>query len=141
MKKHKQKLKHRRRKLLQSFGVDEYGFADLPRKISGTTLRRLEVGESSGCSICFPHGYENYNSTLSKNYNDCNWKRYRPTQWKKHYEESVYPRKKKVTYKSGYSYTTETNTRSRDIQFNGWTKIWKRGKTKWYQKRPSSVIG
>lgn len=134
MKKHKHKFKNRKRYLLRAFGVNDYGFADFPIKISGSKLRRLELSESSGCSICFPHGHENYNSTSMKNFSDPNWKRFRPTQWKEQDEQSVYPKYEQITYQSGYTYKTEINSDSRCIEKNGWSKIWKRGKAKWYQK-------
>ena len=67
-------------RLRKAYGVNEAGLADLPLKISGTQISRVIIGEESGCSYCFPHGYETINSHLA-NFQRC-WKRYRSQQWK-----------------------------------------------------------
>jgi hypothetical protein len=117
--------KYKRRKVLKrKFGVNEYGFADLPTKISGVTISRFE--NDMGCEFCFPHGYENYNSTESKNYRDTNWKRYRPTQWKEPDEISAYG----IRYlENGWKF--QKNWEARSVRHNGYKNIWKRRKGKW----------
>lgn len=67
-------------RLIKAFGRNEAGLADLPAKRSGIMISRVLIGEDSGCSRCFPHGYEVVNSTL--NNRQRNWKRYRKTRWK-----------------------------------------------------------
>jgi len=73
-------VKKNRKRLVKSFGVNEYGLVDLPIKISGTTISRLLIGEWMGCEYCFPHGIEVINSRWNKQQR--NWKGYRKTQWK-----------------------------------------------------------
>ena len=68
------------KRLKKIFGVNEAEVADLPGKISGTTVSRILVGEESGCSRCFPHGFETANSHI--NNRQRNWKNHRKTQWK-----------------------------------------------------------
>lgn len=67
-------------RLIKAFGVNEAGLADLPKKISGTRISRILIGEESGCSHCFPHGYETINSRISKQQRS--WKKQRKTQWR-----------------------------------------------------------
>jgi hypothetical protein len=67
-------------RLTNMFGVNEAGFADLPVKISGTTISRILIGEESGCSYCFPHGIETVNSHFDNRQRS--WKKHRKTQWK-----------------------------------------------------------
>ncbi len=62
------------------FGVNEWGMADYPAKISGIQLSRFLYGNAMGCSLCFPHGYETINSTIVNQQR--NWKKFRETQWK-----------------------------------------------------------
>lgn len=62
----------------RAFGVDEYGFIDIPKKISGIKISRIIHGEESGCSYCFPHGYETINCTIPER----SWKSHRKKQWK-----------------------------------------------------------
>jgi len=69
------------RRFKRAFGLDEYGFVDFPKKISGTQLSRINIGEEMGCSWCFPHGYETVNYTVPER----NWKSQRKTQWKQEY--------------------------------------------------------
>ncbi len=83
MNKHKKHKPTKQRKLFKdAFGVNEYGLEELPMKISGTTISRLLIGQSMGCSYCFPHGIETYNSHYRKHQQNDNWKRYRKHQWK-----------------------------------------------------------
>ena len=65
---------------LRAFGRNEFGFADLPKKLSNITLSRLEYGFNRGCPWCFPHGYETNNATVDKNKR--NWKNWRKQQYK-----------------------------------------------------------
>ena len=67
-------------RLIKAYGGNEYHFADLPQKVSGITISRIVLGEESGCSFCFPHGYETINNRYSKRQK--NWKIQRKTQWK-----------------------------------------------------------
>ena len=67
-------------RLKKAFGKNEDGLADLPKKISGTKISRIVIGEDSGCSWCFPHGLETINSNIL-NRQRC-WKRQRKMPWK-----------------------------------------------------------
>lgn len=66
--------------LRQTFGINEYGLIDFPKKISNVKISRVLYGDEMGCSWCFPHGYETINSKEVKYQR--NWKKYRRTQWK-----------------------------------------------------------
>ncbi|WP_347217811.1 phosphate ABC transporter substrate-binding protein [Chryseobacterium sp.] len=66
--------------LRQTFGVNEYGCIDFPKKISGVKVFRILYGNELGCSYCFPHGLEVVNAKYTK-FQRC-WKKYRNTQWK-----------------------------------------------------------
>lgn len=66
--------------LKQSFGINEYGLIDFPKKISNVQVSRILYGDDMGCSWCFPHGYETINSKEIKFQR--NWKKCRKTQWK-----------------------------------------------------------
>ncbi|MFZ6777333.1 hypothetical protein ACO0LD_10955 [Undibacterium sp. Ji83W] len=66
--------------LIKAFGKNEVGLADIPKKISGITISRIIIGEKSGCSRCFPHGYETINSHIGNRQR--NWKKQRKTKWK-----------------------------------------------------------
>ncbi|MCX7552257.1 hypothetical protein OS175_00070 [Marinicella sp. S1101] len=66
--------------LIKAYGKNDAGWADLPHKVSGVFVRRITLGEESGCSFCFPHGYETYNWRFYKNQR-C-WKKQRLKQWK-----------------------------------------------------------
>lgn len=70
------------KRMRAAFGKNEIGQADLPVKISNVQIARLIIGDKSGCSRCFPHGFEVSNSTISNNQR--NWKRYRMTRWREH---------------------------------------------------------
>lgn len=67
-------------RLIKAFGKNDAGLTDIPSKISGVTVSRIAIGEESGCSWCFPHGYETINSRDTK-YQRC-WKKQRKNQWK-----------------------------------------------------------
>ena len=67
-------------RLIKAFGKNEIGLADIPRKVSGVTISRIVIGEESGCSRCFPHGYETVNASCTKWQRS--WKKYRKRQWK-----------------------------------------------------------
>lgn len=67
-------------RLKKAFGENEVGITDLPKKVSGVTISRIIIGEETGCSRCFPHGYETINSHI---YNrQRSWKKQRKTKWK-----------------------------------------------------------
>jgi hypothetical protein len=66
--------------LRQSFGINEQGLIDFPKKISNVQISRILYGNEMGCSWYFPHGYETFNSKEIKFQR--NWKEYRKTQWK-----------------------------------------------------------
>jgi len=66
--------------LKKAFGVNEWGVIDYPIKISNVKVARVFYGEKTGCSRCFPHGYETINSTI--NNRQRNWKKFRKTRWK-----------------------------------------------------------
>lgn len=63
--------------LEKAFGVDEYGFVDYPVKISNVKVSRFI---NAGCPFCFPHGFEEGNSTIGKNTRS--WKCNRKKQYK-----------------------------------------------------------
>jgi len=65
----------------KAFGLNDHGYIDFPKKISGTQITRIYLGEESGCSWCFPHGYETINATIPEK----NWKSQRKKQWKHEY--------------------------------------------------------
>ena len=67
-------------RLIKAFCKNEVGLADLLGKVSGVTISRIVIGEESGCSRCFPHGYETINCHYLK-FQRC-WKRQRKYQWK-----------------------------------------------------------
>ncbi|WP_336689938.1 MULTISPECIES: phosphate ABC transporter substrate-binding protein [unclassified Chryseobacterium] len=66
--------------LKKSFGSNEFGLIDFPKKISNVQISRILYGNEMGCSYCFPHGFETINSKEIKFQR--NWKKYRKTQWK-----------------------------------------------------------
>lgn len=66
--------------LKQTFGINEYGLINFPKKISGIQISRVIYGNEMGCSYCFPHGFETENSHQEKYQR--NWKKYRKNQWK-----------------------------------------------------------
>lgn len=70
----------RRKQMQKAFGINEFGQADLPVKISNVQISRIIYGNESGCSYCFPHGFETSNSTIA-NWQR-NWKCFRKTQWR-----------------------------------------------------------
>jgi hypothetical protein len=45
-------------RLIKAYGLNEYGLADLPVKVSGVTISRIVVGEETGFS--FPTWLRNY---------------------------------------------------------------------------------
>lgn len=67
-------------RLLRAFGKNEDGLADIPPKISGTTIARIVIGDATRCSYCFPHGIETTNSHVANRQRS--WKKQRRTQWK-----------------------------------------------------------
>ncbi|WP_378178264.1 phosphate ABC transporter substrate-binding protein [Aquimarina sp. SS2-1] len=60
------------------FELNELEMINFPKKISGIKVSRIKIGEESGCSWCFPHGYETINCTIPER----NWKSQRKKQWK-----------------------------------------------------------
>lgn len=66
--------------LKKSFGYNEYGLIDFPKKISNVQIFRILYGNEMGCSYCFPHGFETIN--LKEIKFQKNWKKYRKPQWK-----------------------------------------------------------
>lgn len=60
----------------KAFGLNEFEMIDFPTKIS-----RIKIGKESGCSWCFPHGYETINCTKPQR----NWKSQRKLKWKKEF--------------------------------------------------------
>ncbi|WP_041598682.1 hypothetical protein [Hahella chejuensis] len=71
-------MKKREVRLIKAFGRNEAGLADLPKKVSGTMVSRVVLGEESGCSRCFPHGFETVNARSPQR----SWKTHRKTRWK-----------------------------------------------------------
>jgi hypothetical protein len=67
-------------RLIKAFGKNEAERADVPHKVSGVIISRIEVGDGSGCSYCFPHGHETKNSHIRNRQR--NWKKQRKTKWK-----------------------------------------------------------
>ena len=72
-----------KKKLIDAFGVNEYGIINIPIKYSNIQIGRLLYGEIMGCSFCFPHGIETSNSKYTNHQR--NWKQYRRQQWKQSY--------------------------------------------------------
>lgn len=70
----------RQKQFRKSFGIDETGLINFPVKISNVQISRIIHGNLSGCSWCFPHGWETDNSTVFNRQR--NWKRFRKTRWK-----------------------------------------------------------
>lgn len=70
----------KQKQMQKAFGINEFGQADLPVKISNVQISRITYGPERGCSWCFPHGFETSNSTISNRQR--NWKRFRRTRWK-----------------------------------------------------------
>jgi hypothetical protein len=68
------------KKFKRAFGFNEFGIIDFPTKMSNVQLSRILYGDGSGCSRCFPHGWETINSTVCNNQR--NWKKFRKTKWK-----------------------------------------------------------
>jgi hypothetical protein len=66
-------------RLIKAYGKNEAGLADIPKKVSGTFISRIKIGDECGCSFCFPHGIETYNSHYKNEQR--NWKKYRKKQW------------------------------------------------------------
>ena len=60
---------------IRAFGLNDFGLADFPKKVSNIRISRLEFGRSMGCPWCFPHGYDTINSTSSKNRKSWKFKR------------------------------------------------------------------
>ena len=64
-----------------AFGIDEYGFINLPIKISNIKISRIMFcDDRGGCPYCFPHGIETNNSHWKNKQR--NWKSNRKTKWK-----------------------------------------------------------
>ena len=70
----------RKQRLIKAFGQNEYELPELPNKISGTRISRIQLSDDMGCSFCFPHGYDTLNWRGYKTQR-C-WKKQRGTQWK-----------------------------------------------------------
>ena len=67
-------------RLIKAFGENEYGFADLPEKISSATIARFSHAEGSDCYDCFP---KSCRCTLYHRGKQARtWKKYRKTQYK-----------------------------------------------------------
>ena len=48
----------------KKYGKNEYGFSDIPIKVSNIKISRFRIlaKDSSICTYCFPHGIETPNS-------------------------------------------------------------------------------
>ena len=65
----------------RAFGIDEFGFVNLPTKYSNIKISRITNTANNGdCTYCFPHGIETRNSHYYNSQR--NWKRNRKTKWK-----------------------------------------------------------
>jgi len=64
----------REMRLIKAYGANEAGIADVPNKMSGTMISRILIGDDSGCSHCFPHGYEVINSHYVNKQRKTEWK-------------------------------------------------------------------
>ena len=69
-----------RRRVKKVLGTTAEGLPDTPKKVGSIKLSRIEHGEESGCSRCFPHGIDTGNSTASKNRRS--WKNNRKTKYR-----------------------------------------------------------
>ena len=95
----KRRVKKNKRELDKAYGVDEWGFPDLPTKVSGVRISRLTVGGSMGCPWYFPHGNYTYNHRRG---GKC-WKDYRSHQWKEKGEGKMAKCNKRRINKGGVS--------------------------------------
>jgi len=72
----------------RAYGLNEFGMINYPKKISGTKLSRILLGDESGCSFCFPHGFETFNS--SSNNRQKSWKFLFKKRWVKRKKSSMW---------------------------------------------------
>ena len=69
------------KKFKKTFGINEFGLIDFPRKFSNVKISRIQNTDNRcGCTWCFPHCIETTNSKQSKFTR--NWKSYRRAQYK-----------------------------------------------------------
>lgn len=73
-------MKNKQKKLITAFGLNDFGFVDLPTKLSGTTYQRVLIGDKYGNSFDFPHGRQSLSSRHTKCYK--NWKYNRKNQYR-----------------------------------------------------------
>jgi hypothetical protein len=65
----------------KAWGIDEYGYIDVPKRVSNIKISRIDNTDArGGCSYCFPHGFETNNNKWFKDLK-C-WKRYRKKQYR-----------------------------------------------------------
>lgn len=62
------------------YGLDEFGFSEIPCKTSGVWLSKLIKGKEYSCALCFRAGLDLSNSR--KHPVERNWKEYRRSQWR-----------------------------------------------------------
>lgn len=76
------KMKTNHRSFHRMYGTNEYGFSDIPEKISNIQIQRYVVAgnDPSVCSRCFPHGWETPNSHYSNTQKS--WKEHRKSQYR-----------------------------------------------------------
>ena len=67
----------------RNYGTNDYGFSDIPIKISGIKLSRDSVNIEKGpiCTYCFPHGFKMSNSHYYNSQRS--WKVNRKTKFKR----------------------------------------------------------
>ncbi len=74
-------LRRKRSLLARAFGTDDFGLPDLPAKIGNVAVARVaHLHDRGGCSRCFPHGFETFNSKFCKNRRS--WKYHRRTRYR-----------------------------------------------------------
>ncbi len=77
--------KKRQSRFNKAFGIDENGFANIPKKLSNVKIARLlHFDDVGGCPYCFPHGVDTFNCTRYKYQRS--WKKHRNTQCRLRYE-------------------------------------------------------
>lgn len=54
------------KRLTKLYGKDEEGNATLPTKMGSVFASRIDNGVESGCTFCFPHGFETINPRSKK---------------------------------------------------------------------------
>ena len=68
------------RRVNKFYGLDQYGFSEIPCKTSGKWLTKLIRGKEYPCDLCFRAGL--ISDDARKHLDRRNWKKYRKHQYK-----------------------------------------------------------